>query len=77
MCPLSRNLKEEKASALWVLVLVISCCITSYPQTLWLKTTGIYYPTVSRDQELGSGSARGSGSEFLKVAKVVGWAEVL
>lgn len=45
--------------------MVLYCCITVYPQTLWLKTTLIYHLTVTVGQEFGHSLAESSGSRSL------------
>lgn len=42
------------SNAIYLLVLVTYCCETNYSKTKWLKTTHIYYLTVSMGQELRS-----------------------
>lgn len=40
----------------------VQCCIINFPKTLYLKTTNIYYLTVSVSQELGAAQLGGCGS---------------
>lgn len=38
-------------------MLVIYCCVTDYPHNLAAERTHIYYPRISKGQEIGHGLA--------------------
>lgn len=48
------QLQNLKIILVKIIVLIIYCCLKNYPKTWWLKTTCIFYPTVSVGEESGS-----------------------
>lgn len=48
------GIAEETVVIAWQLLYYL-CCISTYPQTSWLKATHVYYFTISMGQQSGHG----------------------